>query len=186
MSKAPVLLVGLGNIGETYAHTRHNAGFDCLALIAEREGVAFKKESKFLGEVARLHDLWLLKPGTLMNRSGSAVAALSRYYKIPVDAIFVIHDEMDLPPGVLRLKKGGGAGGHNGIRDIIQTIGADFHRIRIGIGRAGAGANISFVLSRPTGEEKARLLSVYDTVHENLSLITTNFAEAQKQLHTPA
>ena len=113
------LIVGLGNPGAEYVRTRHNAGFWLLDALARREGAMFREESKFKGEVCRVrlngHDVWLLKPTTFMNASGQAVVALALYYKILPDEILVVHDELDLPPGCMKLKCGGGTAGHNGL-----------------------------------------------------------------------
>jgi len=133
------LIVGLGNVGAEYERTRHNAGFWTVEAIAARAGVRFAAERKFHGEAARIRDhereLWLLKPSTYMNRSGLAVAALALYYKIPPTQMMVVHDELDLPPGTVKLKRGGGHAGHNGLRDIqVKLSTPDFWRLRIGIG----------------------------------------------------
>lgn len=156
------LIVGLGNPGNEYADTRHNAGCWWLDRLASRHAGLFRSEGKFFGEVCRIdvsgNDLWLLKPTTYMNASGRAVAALANFYKIPVGQILVAHDELDLPPGALRLKLGGGHGGHNGVRDISTAMGADYWRLRIGIGHPGDKAQVSdFVLHRP-GRAEAELI----------------------------
>jgi len=128
------LVVGLGNPGREYEHTRHNAGFWWVEALAREHGATFKKESKFHGEVARLGGVWLLKPLTFMNRSGQAVGALVKFYQIQPEEILVAHDEMDLPPGGLKIKTGGAAGS-NGVKDIVSHLGTrDFWRLRIGIG----------------------------------------------------
>ncbi|TCS73485.1 peptidyl-tRNA hydrolase [Sulfuritortus calidifontis] len=156
------LIVGLGNPGNEYADTRHNAGCWWLDRLASRHAGLFRSEAKFFGEVCRIqvsgNDLWLLKPTTYMNASGRAVAALANFYKIPVGQILVAHDELDLPPGALRLKLGGGHGGHNGVRDISTALGADYWRLRIGIGHPGDKSQVSdFVLHRP-GRAEAELI----------------------------
>lgn len=129
------LIVGLGNPGEKYARTRHNAGFWFVDELARRHGGVFRAESKHLGEVARIRvtaeggatpELWLLKPGTYMNKSGGSIASLANFYKVAPGEVLVAHDELDLPVGTARLKLGGGHGGHNGLRDTIAAIGADF------------------------------------------------------------
>src|SRR5688572_13163119 len=118
------LIVGLGNPGREYERTRHNAGFRWVDAIAERKKVAWKKESKFSGWVTRVNeggaDFWMLKPATYMNESGRSVAAFLRFYRIEPASMLVVHDELDLPPGTVKLKSGGGAGGHNGLTDIIE------------------------------------------------------------------
>lgn len=157
------LVAGLGNPGREYEATRHNVGFWWVESLAERCGVRLKSESRFHGRVGRLTgadlDCWLLLPQTYMNHSGQAVGALAGFYKIPPNEILVVHDELDLPPGTARLKKGGGVAGHNGLRDIAARLGPDFWRLRIGIGHPGdRAAVISYVL-HPPREEEARLIS---------------------------
>ncbi|MBK8015499.1 MAG: aminoacyl-tRNA hydrolase [Betaproteobacteria bacterium] len=152
------LVVGLGNPGREYEATRHNAGFWFVDAIADREGVSLRNESRFHGLVARIarggRECWLLEPSTYMNASGRAVGALCRFYKIEPQEILVVHDELDLPPGGVKLKKGGGAAGHNGLKDIIAHIGQAFWRLRIGIGHPGDRAQvINFVLQPPRKEE---------------------------------
>lgn len=134
MSAQIKLVAGLGNPGREYEDTRHNAGFWWLDRLARNLGATFKKESKFHGEVAKAGDVWLLKPSTFMNRSGQAVGALAKFYRIAPEEILVAHDEMDLPPGGIKMKTGGAAGS-NGVKDIVQHLGTrDFWRLRIGIG----------------------------------------------------
>lgn len=133
------LIVGLGNIGAEYERTRHNAGFWFVDEIAAKGRASFAHERKFSGDVARLRDgaqeLWLLKPSTYMNRSGQAVVALALYYKILPTQILVVHDEVDMLPGAIKLKRGGGTAGHNGLKDIQAKLGTpDFWRLRIGVG----------------------------------------------------
>lgn len=163
MSSTPgiSLIAGLGNPGPEYADTRHNAGFRFLDLLLAGRGQAFKREGRFAGQVAKLsiggRELWLLAPETFMNHSGESVAKLAHYYKIPASEILVVHDELDLPPGTVRLKTGGGAGGHNGIADIIEKLGTpDFFRLRLGIGRPATSAQVvSFVLKKAPAAEQA-------------------------------
>ncbi len=136
------LLVGLGNPSTQYSGTRHNAGFWFVDHLASAQGAVWHKESRFQGEVAKVRlagaDCWLLKPTTFMNHSGRSVSALANYYRLVTSQMLVAHDELDLSPGTLRLKQGGGHGGHNGLRDIIAAMGgSDFWRLRIGIGHPG-------------------------------------------------
>ena len=167
IQQAIKLVVGLGNPGREYERTRHNAGFWWVDALARDLGATFKKESKFHGEVARAGGVWLLKPMTFMNRSGQAVGALSKFYQIQPVEILVAHDEMDLPPGGLKIKIGGAAGS-NGVKDIVSHVGTrDFWRLRIGIGHpremaAKLGGDMSreevvdYVLHRPDkGDERA-------------------------------
>ncbi|MDR1063917.1 MAG: aminoacyl-tRNA hydrolase [Azoarcus sp.] len=156
-SRAPRLLVGLGNPGSEYTETRHNAGFRFCDSLGRELGVHFAFESRFHGFVARAQDtgLWLLMPQTYMNRSGQAIGALARFYRILPDEILIVHDELDLPPGQLRLKFGGGLGGHNGLKDACAHLGSqDFWRLRIGIGHPGDRAEVvNYVLKPPRREE---------------------------------
>ena len=147
-------IVGLGNPGPEYALTRHNTGALWVQHLAARYGQQLRPEKKFHGYYTKLAlrtgDLHLLFPSTFMNRSGMAVNTLSSFYKIPPENILIAYDELDLDPGVLRLKQGGGHGGHNGIRDIIKAYGGnkDFPRIRFGIGHPGdRGKVVNYVLS---------------------------------------
>lgn len=154
------LIVGLGNPGREYATTRHNAGFWWLDEFAQQHSATYKADSKFHGLVAKIqmqsHELWLLKPQTFMNVSGRSVCALAQFYKILPAEILVVHDELDMPPGSIKLKLGGGHGGHNGLKDIIAHLGTkDFWRLRVGIGHPGDRAEVvSFVLNTPRKEEQ--------------------------------
>ena len=154
----PRLIVGLGNPGRDYAKTRHNAGFWFCARLAEQLGVSFKEEPRFHGSIAHAstQKLWLLLPQTFMNRSGQAVGAVARFHRIAPDEMLVIHDELDIPPGQLRLKFGGGLGGHNGLKDITAHLGTqDYWRLRIGIGHPGdRNAVVDYVLKAPRVEEQ--------------------------------
>jgi PTH1 family peptidyl-tRNA hydrolase len=154
---APKLIVGLGNPGAEYAETRHNAGFWFCERLARELGVSFGKEARFHGLAAnaRTDGVWLLMPQTFMNRSGQSVAALARFYRIDPAEILVVHDELDIPPGQLRLKFGGGLGGHNGLKDITAHLGTqDYWRLRVGIGHPGdRNEVVNFVLKPPRREE---------------------------------
>lgn len=152
----PRLIVGLGNPGSEYADNRHNLGFWFVDRLAHDLKVALQAQGKFFGHVARLDDLWLLKPSTFMNRSGQAVAALARFYKIEPAEILVVHDELDLQPGAIRLKQGGGNGGHNGLKDIQASLASpDFWRLRLGIGHPGERNEVvNYVLKAPRREEQ--------------------------------
>ena len=158
------LIVGLGNPGAEYSDTRHNAGFWFLDALANREKVFFHEEKKFLGEVARVRlagqDIWLLKPLTYMNRSGQSVVSLALYYKILPEEILVVHDELDLMPGCMKLKKGGGNAGHNGLKDITEKLSTpNFWRLRLGTGHPrtlGLAQPVAdFVLHAPSDEHKS-------------------------------
>lgn len=158
-------VVGLGNPGPKYADTRHNAGFWFVDQLARTYGVTLRAENKFSGEIARMRtpagECWLLKPMTYMNHSGRSVAAMCNFYRIAPSDLLVVYDELDLAPGMVRLKTGGGHGGHNGMRDICSALGSkDFHRLRIGIGHPGhKDAVVGYVLARPGRHEQAAIES---------------------------
>ena len=157
------LIVGLGNPGTEYEPTRHNAGFWFVDELARRCQQGFRAEARFHSEMARCQlegrECRLQKPQTYMNRSGQAVRALMQFFRIPVDAILVAHDELDLPAGTVRLKTGGGHGGHNGLRDLISHLGTrDFHRLRIGIAHPGDKRQVVDYVLKPPGKEDRRLI----------------------------
>lgn len=172
----PRLLVGLGNPGPKYTQTRHNAGFWFCERLAERLGARFTFESRFGGFVAksREDDITLLMPQTFMNRSGQSVGALARFFRIDPAEILVVHDELDIPPGQLRLKFGGGHGGHNGLKDIAAHCGTrDFWRLRIGIGHPGDRSEvINFVLKSPGRDEAIAIDTAIDRAIETWPLLS--------------
>lgn len=184
------LIVGLGNPGNEHREDRHNAGYWFVDALARKYDSQLRPEKKFFGESGRFqhkaHDLRLLKPDTWMNRSGSAVQAISSFLKIEPQEILVAHDELDLPPGTVRLKKGGGAGGHNGLKDIIQHIGRDFARLRIGIGHPGEASRVtSYVLSRPTSKEDELIHESIDAAIKTMALLLgQGFERAMHKLHS--
>ena len=185
------LIVGLGNPGQEYQDTRHNAGFWFLDELAWQYKTTFKNEKKFFGEVARIslpnQDLWLLKPETFMNLSGKAVAALAQFYKIQVDEIVVVHDELDIDCGRIRFKQGGGNGGHNGLKDIQAKLGsANFYRLRLGIGHPGDKNLVtSFVLNKPTANERQLLDNAIVHARQAIHLILDgNKEETVRFLHS--
>lgn len=187
------LIVGLGNPGAEYADTRHNAGFWFVDSLAKRFSAGFKQESKFHGEICRLRvdgrECWLLKPATYMNRSGRSVASLANYYKIPLEAMLVVHDELDLEAGTVRLKLGGGHAGHNGLRDIISAMGGGgFWRLRLGISRpAGGGGQpvVNYVLGRPTRDEAVAIEgAIADAERITSDLLSGDFQQAMHRLHS--
>lgn len=157
------MIVGLGNIGTEYEHTRHNAGFWLIDELAWQWKVSLREEKKFHGEVARAsfngNDVWLLKPNTYMNLSGKAVSALAQFYKIQPDEILVVHDELDIPCGKIRLKLGGGNGGHNGLKDIQAKMGTpNFYRLRLGIDHPGdRNLVVGYVLNKPSPEQRQQI-----------------------------
>jgi PTH1 family peptidyl-tRNA hydrolase len=184
------LIVGLGNPGKEYADTRHNAGFWFVDEVARKANVVLRAESRFHGLVARAelskHDVWLIEPQTYMNVSGQAVGALASYYKIAPEEMLVVHDELDLPPGTARLKKGGGAGGHNGLKDIIARFGQEFWRLRVGIGHPGNRDDVAdFVLHRPGQAEEALIRESIEKSLKIVSLVVKGDLEtAMHRLHT--
>ena len=190
------LIVGLGNVGAEYLRTRHNAGFWFVDAVARRAGASFGAERKFHGETARLRDggreLWLLKPGTYMNRSGQAVVALALYYKLLPTQILVAHDEVDLPPGTVKLKRGGGTAGHNGLKDIQSKLSTpDFWRLRIGVGHPRTLSLTQevadFVLHPPSREHEAAICESIDRALEIVpALVDGQFERAMMKLHAAA
>lgn len=190
MSNKIRLIVGLGNPGAEYDRTRHNAGFEFIDELARSLNIQFKSDKKYFGDVAKTNiggnDIWLLKPMTFMNRSGQAVQALAQFYKIEVSEILVVHDELDLLPGVAKLKTGGGHGGHNGLRDIISRMAnqRDFNRLRIGIGHPGSAPQVvSFVLSRPSPNEKTLIQNAIDEAVRNTEIIISQWHKAMTHMN---
>lgn len=193
MSSPIRLVAGLGNPGPEYERTRHNAGFWLLDNLADDMKVSFVNERAFFGQVAKARHggetVLLVKPGTYMNRSGQAVGALARFYKIPPEAILVIHDELDLPPGHAKLKQGGGHAGHNGLKDIQSALGTPaFWRVRIGIGHPrtfGLAQQVAdFVLHQPRREEQTAIENTLLRVRAIMpALLDGKFEQATRQLH---
>lgn len=186
------LIVGLGNPGPEHARTRHNAGFRLVDTLVEQAGVRFAVDGKLFGETARIdlggRSLWLLRPATFMNLSGKSVAAALRYWKIEPEQALLAHDELDLPPGVARLKFDGGHGGQNGLRDVMRLLGhGRFHRLRIGIGHPGHKDRVvSWVLGRPGSDDDSLIGRAIDDAIGVLPLaVQGDFSEAMKRLHTP-
>lgn len=183
-------IVGLGNPGDEYARTRHNAGFWWVDALAARARTPLRREAKFHGELARITiadcDVLLLKPGTFMNRSGQAVQALAQFYKIAPENILIAHDELDLPAGKMRLKLGGGHGGHNGLRDVHRVIGANYRRLRIGIGHPGDKTLVlNYVLGRPSRDDSDAIASGLEHATDALGTwLSSSWEKAQQQLHT--
>lgn len=176
------LIVGLGNPGPEHAETRHNAGFWCVDALARRAGGTLRPHARYQGEVGRVQlagqEVWLLKPTTYMNRSGISVRAVADYVRIPVEQILVAHDELDLPCGTLRLKQGGGAGGHNGLKDIIAHVGESFWRMRMGIGHPGSRDEVvDFVLRRAPASEQRLLDDAAGVAAEAIERVLLEGAE---------
>jgi PTH1 family peptidyl-tRNA hydrolase len=171
------LIVGLGNPGQQYEKTRHNAGFLFLDGLAVGRGAAWSLEKRFQGMVAHIvqggNKIWLLKPQTFMNRSGQSVRKIADFYKISSEEILVVHDELDFEPGIIKLKKAGGHNGHNGLRDIIAYLGvSDFWRLRIGIGRsAGRQTVADYVLSNLSVSDKMVIGAAIERVYASINLV---------------
>lgn len=167
------LIVGLGNPGQEYAQTRHNAGAWFIERLAEQYGITLKNDPKFSGISGRGHiegqDVRLLLPTTFMNLSGQSVVPFSKFYQISPEAILIAHDELDMNPGIIRLKTGGGHGGHNGLKDIVPHIGPNFHRLRIGIGHPGAKDRVSGHVLNKAPKSEQTLMD--DAIHHALSKI---------------
>jgi len=186
------LIVGLGNPGSEYRGTRHNAGADFTEELARLNGGVLRTESRFFGLAGQVtlagHELRLLVPTTFMNRSGKAVAAMATFFKIAPDQILVAHDELDIAPGTARFKRGGGHGGHNGLRDIIPALGNnnDFYRLRIGIGHPGHASRVSgYVLSKPSAEDRERIdASIQEAISALPLLLDGDATKAMTRLHS--
>jgi PTH1 family peptidyl-tRNA hydrolase len=184
------LIVGLGNPGAEYLLTRHNAGFWFADALARRSGASFSRARKFHGDICRTTvagcDLRVLKPATFMNRSGQAVQALTGYLKLPPEAVLVVHDDLDLPVGSVRLKWSGGHGGHNGLRDIISHLGRNFRRLRLGIGHPGPGRDVlDYVLGRPGPEDQEKIMAAIGEGIEIIPrILESGFESAMQALHT--
>jgi PTH1 family peptidyl-tRNA hydrolase len=190
------IIAGLGNPGPEYETTRHNAGFWFVDNLAQRLNVSFNRDRSFNADVAKAKvagsDVWLIKPQTYMNRSGQSVAALMRFYKLTAEQLLVVHDELDLMPGVIKMKKGGGTGGHNGLKDIQAHLStSDWWRLRIGIGHPRelnlAQEVADFVLHKPS---KEHLSEIEKAIERGLDvmpqLLSGEVARAVAQLHTTA
>jgi peptidyl-tRNA hydrolase, PTH1 family len=184
------LLVGLGNPGAQYEHTRHNVGFWLVDAAARAAREELRPNPKFFGELARIQmagqELRLLKPSTYMNRSGQSVAAMARYFDVSPEQILVAHDELDLPVGVVRLKQGGGHAGHNGLRDTIAALGSrDFWRLRIGIAHPGDRTLVTgYVLGKPSRDDDVRIRESLDDAERLLpELIEGRYQAVMNRLH---
>lgn len=190
MSSGISLIVGLGNPGPEYAETRHNAGFRFLNALLADSGERLRHESRFTAGVGRVgiggSEIWLLAPMTFMNHSGEAVSRFARYYKIPVEQVLVAYDEIDLPPGAVRLKKGGGAAGHNGVGDVIEQLGSpDFLRLRIGVGHPGSAAQVvSYVLRKAPAAEQVLIDEAIAAAKAHIAdIVQGQFQKVMNSLH---
>ena len=185
------LIVGLGNPGKDYQPHRHNVGFWFCDALAHLYSGTFNKETKFFGEVAQVNiagsNLRLLKPNTYMNRSGQSIQSIAKFYQINTDEILVAHDELDLNPGVARIKFSGGHGGHNGLRDTIKALSSnDFYRLRIGIGHPGDRSKVAdFVLHTPNKSEVEPIqTALVNSLNVIEQVIKGDIEPAMKTLHT--
>ena len=185
------LVVGLGNPGPQYACTRHNAGFWLVEALALRYGSIFRLEPKFRGELCRIQVssqvIWLFKPLTFMNRVGLPVISLAGFYKILPSNMLIAHDDLDLPPGTVRLKRSGGHGGHNGLRDLIRHLGVNnFLRLRLGIGHPGNSRDVTDYVLRRASEADQQLIecAVDDAVREFPLLVEGQLEKAMHALHS--
>ncbi len=184
------LIVGLGNPGKDYQLHRHNVGFWFCDALANLFTGSFKKDSKFFGETAQVSiagtNVRLLKPGTYMNRSGQSIQSIAKFYQINVDEILVVHDELDINPGIAKIKNSGGHGGHNGLRDTIKALDSkDFYRLRIGIGHPGDKSQVSdFVLHAPNKTEfeqiQSALISSLQVIED---IVKGDIDKAMRSLH---
>lgn len=188
-SQAIQVIVGLGNPGEKYQLTRHNAGFWLADAAADHYGGTFRQERRFFGESCQVRagsrECRLLKPMLFMNRSGQSVAAICNFFKLEPRQLLVVHDELDLQPGVVRFKQGGGHGGHNGLRDIHRVVGGDYCRLRVGIGHPGDKRRVvDYVLNRPSGEDQ-RLIegAIARALDEIPDLLAGDYQRVMNRLH---
>ena len=190
MSKHLTVIAGLGNPEPRYARTPHNAGFWFVDELARRASAQFRYEKRFDADVCKTklsgHDLWLVKPQSYMNASGRPIRGVLDYYRLSIDTLLVAHDEIDLPPGTVRLKKAGGHGGHNGLRDVIKHCGADFVRLRLGVGHPGHKDQVTgHVLKTATADAEASIEKNVDEAADVLPLyLEEGLNAAMKKLHT--
>ena len=188
---APIqLIVGLGNPGPEYERTRHNSGCWFINALANQNNATFRTETKFKSQICQIkindHNCWLLFPLTYMNCSGEAVLALAKFYKIAPEEILVVHDELDFPPGTIRIKQNGGHGGHNGLQNITHHLHSNqFYRLRIGIGHPKQKNDVlDYVLGRPTKSEQQQILDAIDRGLEVIAdIILGNIDGATRVLH---
>ncbi len=184
------IIAGLGNPEDRYAQTLHNAGFWFADELARRDGSQFKYEKRFDADVRKIqianNDVWLVKPQSYMNRSGGPIRGILDYYRQSTARLLVAHDEIDLPPGTVRLKLGGGHGGHNGLRDVIRHCGADFMRLRLGVGHPGHKDEVTdYVLKQASRDAGAAIRgNVDDAADVMLLLADDGLNAAMKKLHT--
>lgn len=184
------IIAGLGNPEDRYERTLHNAGFWFVDALARKYGGSFKHEKKFDADSCRVkmhgEDVWLVKPQSYMNNSGQPIRGLLDYYRLRVTELLVAHDEIDLPPGTVRLKEGGGHGGHNGLRDIVRHCGAEFVRLRLGVGHPGEKDMVTnYVLKRGSSDVEAAIeRNIDDAIDVMPELVEGDINAAMKKLHT--
>ncbi len=185
------LVCGLGNPGAQYEATRHNAGFWFLDALQRVVSLPWRPETRFFGDLADTRvgqqRVRFLRPASFMNECGGAVASVCDYFDIPAEALLVVHDDLDLPPGTVRVKQGGGHGGHNGLRDIFSKLGSrEFIRLRIGIGHPGNSDDVSdWVLRKPASEDKTAILDAIDRALDQIDpMMGGNLEPVMKALHT--
>ena len=185
------MLVGLGNPGLEYEDTRHNAGFWWIDAVAQDLKASFQVERSYHGLVAKCtfqgYQVWLLKPQTFMNVSGKSVSALARFFKIPPEDILVAHDELDIAPGEVKIKLGGGHAGHNGLRDIHAQLGTDqYWRLRIGIGHPGLKAEVAnWVLKKPSSDDRSAMENCISRARTAVPfLLAGDMVKATQLVHT--
>ena len=190
MAKPIRIIAGLGNPEDRYERTLHNAGFWFVDALARKFGGSFRYEKKFDADYCRVNvhgeDVWLLKPQNYMNQSGPPIRGMLDYYRLRVTELLVAHDEIDLPPGTVRLKEGGGHGGHNGLRDIIRHCGNSFLRLRLGVGHPGEKHQVTnYVLKRGSADvESAVERNIDDAIDVMPELVDGDIGAAMKKLHT--
>jgi PTH1 family peptidyl-tRNA hydrolase len=190
MASHLTIIAGLGNPEDRYAQTLHNAGFWFVDELARRDNAQFKYEKRFDADVGKVriggNDVWLVKPRSYMNRSGGPVRSILDYYRQTTAKLLVVHDEIDLPPGTVRLKAGGGHGGHNGLRDVIRHCDADFMRLRLGVGHPGHKDEVTdHVLKRASADAEAAIRSNVDDSADVMPLLADDgLNAAMKKLHT--
>ena len=183
------LIVGLGNPGKEYAQTRHNAGAWFVERLAEQYGISLKIDPKFYGISGRGtiegQDVRLLLPTTFMNASGKSVVPFAKFYQVSPETMLIAHDELDMNPGIIRLKTGGGHGGHNGLRDIVPHIGSNFHRLRVGIGHPGSKERVSgHVLGKaPSSEQNLMDDAIAHALSRIKLLVNDDVQQAMNQIN---
>jgi PTH1 family peptidyl-tRNA hydrolase len=190
MASYLTIIAGLGNPEDRYAQTLHNAGFWFVDALAHAADTQFRYEKRFDAEVCKItiagEEVWVIKPQSYMNLSGGPIRSMLDYYRLKTSELLVAHDEIDLPPGTVRLKKSGGHGGHNGLRDVIQHCGQDFMRLRLGVGHPGQKDKVTgYVLKRASGEVESAILENVDEAVTVMSLLVDDGLDAaMKKLHT--